>query len=168
MKKKKEPTMKEFLKYANPIIRTDKFLQLKKYIHHANHTVYRHVLSVAYISYKMALNKKGINMESMIKVALLHDYYLYDWHNKDHKRPHGFTHPKTAMINATRDFGLNKTEQRAIRSHMWPLTLFHFPTSRIGWILCIADKISASYEYKVDKMLKKDKLQSERIKNGYR
>ena len=164
MKKRKEPSMKEFLEYANPIIRTEKFKEQKKYIHHSKHNVYRHVLSVAYISYKIALNKKNIDMASLIKVALLHDYYLYDWHNPNHKRPHGFTHPKTAAINAKRDFGLTRKEERAIRSHMWPLTLFHIPTSRIGWIICLADKISARHEYKVDKLIRKEMERLKKIK----
>ena len=30
---------------------------------------------------------------------------------------------------------------------MWPLTLFHIPTSKIGWILCIADKKATNYDY---------------------
>ena len=158
MKKKKDaPTMKEFMEYASPIIRDEKYKQLKKYIHHSKHTIYRHAISVAYIAYKIGKRKKNIDLKSLIKVALLHDYYLYDWHNKDHKRPHGFTHPKTAMLNAARDFGLTKLEMKAIRSHMWPLTLFHIPTSRIAWIICIADKLSAHYEYSIDRMIKKSK-----------
>lgn len=162
MKKKKIPTMKEFLTFAYPIIANPKYKELKKYIHHADHTVYRHSISVAYIAYKMSVNK-DIDLKSLIKVCLLHDYYLYDWHKKGHKRPHGFTHPKTAMINASIDFGLSKLEAKAIRSHMWPLTLFHIPTSRIAWILCIADKRSAHYEYKIDKMLRKRKIAYDRI-----
>ena len=162
MKKKKIPTMKEFLTFAYPIIANPKYKELKKYIHHADHTVYRHSISVAYIAYKMSVNK-NIDLRSLIKVCLLHDYYLYDWHKKGHKRPHGFTHPKTAMLNAIRDFGLTKLEAKAIRSHMWPLTLFHIPTSRISWILCIADKRSAHYEYKIDKMLRKRKIAYDRI-----
>ena len=170
MKNKKIATVKEFMEYASPIIKTKEFRQLKNYIHHAKHTVYRHAISVAYISYKMALNKKNIDMQSLIKVALLHDYYLYDWHKLDHKRPHGFTHPYTAMQNADRDFGLTKIEKKAIRSHMWPLTLFHIPTSRIGWIICTADKISARYEYKIDKMLKKAQKLKEKLlkRNGFK
>lgn len=165
MKKvKKEPTMKEFLSLASPIIRTENFKQLKSFIHHADHTVYRHSISVAYIAYKMCINK-NIDLSSLIKVCLLHDYYLYDWHKKGHKRPHGFTHPKTAMENAMRDFGLTRVEAKAIRSHMWPLTLFHIPTSRIGVILCIADKRSAHYEYGVDKMIRKSKKKLEKLKN---
>ncbi len=162
-KNKKEPTMKEFLDIARPIINTNEFKQLKKFIHHADHTIYRHSISVAYIAYKMSINKK-IDLNSLIKVCLLHDYYLYDWHEKNHKRPHGFTHPKTAMINASRDFGLNKMERKAIRSHMWPLTLFHIPTSKIGIILCIADKRSAHYEYSVDKMIRRSKAKLEKLK----
>ena len=165
--KKKEPTMQEFLLHARPIINTDKFKQLKKFIHHADHTVYRHSISVAYIAYKMSINKKNIDLASLIKVCLLHDYYLYDWHKKYHKRPHGFTHPKTAMNNATRDFKLTTVEQKAIRSHMWPLTLFHIPTSKIGIILCIADKRSAHYEYSVDKMIRKNRVKIEKLKEKY-
>ncbi len=157
MKIKKEPSMKEFRALSEDIIKTDEFKQLKRFIHHADHTVYRHSISVAYIAYKMAINTK-IDLKSLIKVCLLHDYYLYDWHNKDHKRPHGFTHPFTASRNAKRDFGLTKEEEKAIKSHMWPLNLFHFPTSKIAMILCIADKRSAHYEYKIDKMLRKEKI----------
>ncbi len=163
MKEKKIPTMKEFLTLAYPIISNPKYKQLKQFIHHADHTVYRHSISVAYIAYKMSVNKKNIDLKSLVKVCLLHDYYLYDWHKKGHKRPHGFTHPKTAAINASRDFGLTLIEEKAIRSHMWPLTLFHIPTSRIGIILCIADKRSAHYEYKIDKMLRKRQITYARI-----
>ena len=163
-KEKKQPSMKEFLEYARPIIQTEKFKELKKYIHHAKHTVYRHALSVAYISYKMGINKKNIDIKSLIKVALLHDYYLYDWHDKDHERPHGYTHPRTAALNAIRDFGLTEIERKAIESHMWPLTLFHMPTSRIAWIVCIADKRSANYEYRIDRMIEKDINRLRKIK----
>ena len=164
---KKEATMKEFLTLAKPIIETENFKQLKSFIHHADHTVYRHSISVAYIAYKMSINKK-IDMSSLVKVCLLHDYYLYDWHEKNHKRPHGFTHPKTAAINAKRDFGLTLKEEKAIRSHMWPLTFFHFPTSKIGIILCIADKRSAHYEYGVDRMIRKDKAKLKKLKESHK
>ena len=164
---KKEATMKEFLTLAKPIIETDNFKQLKSFIHHADHTVYRHSISVAYIAYKMSINKK-IDMSSLVKVCLLHDYYLYDWHEKNHKRPHGFTHPKTAAKNAKRDFGLTLKEEKAIRSHMWPLTFFHFPTSKIGLILCIADKRSAHYEYGVDRMIRKDKAKLKKLKESHK
>lgn len=164
---KKEATMKEFLTLARPIIETDNFKQLKNFIHHADHTIYRHSISVAYIAYKMSINKK-IDMSSLIKVCLLHDYYLYDWHEKNHKRPHGFTHPKTAAINAKRDFGLTSKEEKAIKSHMWPLTFFHIPTSKIGLILCIADKRSAHYEYGVDRMIRKDKERLKKLKESHK
>jgi uncharacterized protein len=156
MKNKKKPSFNEFLRYAKDIINSDKFKKLKKYRHHANHTIYRHSISVAYIAYKMSINKKNIDLNLLIRAALLHDYYLYDWHDLNHKRPHGLTHPKTAANNALRDFNITKLEYKAIKTHMFPLTLFAIPTSRIAWIISIADKRSALFEYKMDKKLKNE------------
>ena len=42
-----------------------------------------------------------VNEKALIRGALLHDYFLYDWHikRKGHHF-HGFTHPATALRNA--------------------------------------------------------------------
>ena len=81
----------------------------------------------------------------MIKAALLHDYFLYDWHDKDHPKLHGFRHATIAAKNAKRDFGLTKKEYKAIRSHMFPVNL-RLPTSREALILTLADKYCAARE----------------------
>jgi uncharacterized protein len=81
----------------------------------------------------------------MVKVALLHDYFLYDWHDKNHPKLHGFRHATIAANNAMRDFGLTKKEYRAIRTHMFPLNL-RLPTSREAFILTLADKYCATLE----------------------
>ena len=78
--------------------------------------------------------------------ALLHDYFLYDWHEAPGKHKlHGFTHPKTALRNAMRDTGLNEIEKDIIIHHMFPLTPIP-PKSREGMIVCTADKICAAKE----------------------
>ncbi len=43
-----------------------------------------------------------VDLHSLIRAALLHDYFLYDWHAHDggRHRMHGFTHGGTAMRNA--------------------------------------------------------------------
>ena len=72
--------------------------------------------------------------------ALLHDYFLYDWHQKDSShRLHGFRHPKTALGNAQRDYHLNWKEKNIIARHMFPLIPVP-PQCREAWIVCLADK----------------------------
>lgn len=78
--------------------------------------------------------------------ALLHDYFLYDWHvpDKSH-RWHGFFHAGKALANASRDFTLGKIERDMIASHMFPLNIT-LPRYRESVILCIADKLCATEE----------------------
>ena len=78
--------------------------------------------------------------------ALLHDYFLYDWHEKDPEhRLHGFHHPSTALKRASEDFRLSELERDIILHHMFPLTLFP-PRSREAMIVCVVDKWCGIYE----------------------
>ena len=119
----------------------------RAFIQHGHTTVYTHVHHVARIA--LWLNEKlrlNADKERLIRSALLHDYFLYDWHDKshDHPRPHGLLHPKVAMENADRDYGLHEREKDAIRSHMFPLSLP--PRHREGWLVTMADKLSTFHE----------------------
>jgi uncharacterized protein len=80
---------------------------------------------VAYLSLAL-VRKLGIrcNERALVRGALLHDYYLYDWH--DHNAApdawHGFTHPRHALRNAEADFpDLTPLERDIIAHHMFPL-----------------------------------------------
>ena len=69
---------------------------------HGTTSIYRHSLNVAYTSLWM-MERWQIRLEpkSLVRGELLHDYFLYDWHQKDPShRLHGFRHPKTALGNA--------------------------------------------------------------------
>ena len=78
--------------------------------------------------------------EVLVRAALLHDYYLYDWHDHgDHL--HGYHHPFIAAENAARDFHVSDKEQECIRTHMWPLNIKRPPASKEAAIICIADKL---------------------------
>lgn len=95
----------------------------------------------------LSLNAQEFVLRSLIRAALLHDYFLYDWHDWDNgtHRLHGFTHGKTAMRNAIRDFKLNQIERDSIEHHMFPLT--PYPPKYIeGYLVTAADKISATKE----------------------
>ncbi|MGN0707810.1 MAG: HD family phosphohydrolase, partial [Faecalibacterium sp.] len=85
--------------------------------------------------------------------ALLHDFYLYDWHRRStfhglHRllEMHGFSHPSHALVNAKQYFQITPKEQNIISCHMWPLTFRHVPRCREAVIVCLADKYCAVIE----------------------
>ena len=134
--------------YGKDILKAKKAKKQKEFIQHGTVTVFDHTYNVAVLSLMIAdFLKVSVDEKSLVRGALLHDYFLYDWHEKDKShRMHGFTHAKTALNNAKRDFKINKTEEDMIYSHMFPLNLFRFPKTKEGKILCLADKICAVYE----------------------
>lgn len=135
-------------KILNQIRGTSRFIKSKKFIQHGKTSVYMHSVGVAYISCYLA-EKYHLNVDydSLIMGALLHDYFLYDWHDKEneHKRPHGFYHPSAALANAEMDFELNWRVKNIIKRHMFPLTPIP-PKCMEAWIVCIADKICSTKE----------------------
>jgi uncharacterized protein len=87
-----------------------------------------------------------VDCHTLIRGALLHDYFLYDWHVTDNShRLHGFFHAKKAWKNAMQDFDLNEVEQDMIIRHMFPLNPIP-PKYTESWILCCADKLCSSGE----------------------
>ena len=53
-------------------------------------------------------------MKNLIVGSLLHDFYLYDWHNGRIRKDgiHAWTHPIKALNNAERYFKLNKIQKK--------------------------------------------------------
>ena len=86
-----------------------------------------------------------VNMDALVIGALLHDYFLYDWHDGKGRHLHGFTHPKCAFRNAEKDYTLSPRVKNIIVRHMFPLTPIP-PACKEAWIVCIADKICAIEE----------------------
>lgn len=121
---------------------------MQGFVQHGKTSTYAHCINVVKLSYW--LNKKfhlKADESSLLIGALLHDFYLYDWHEKsDWHKWHGFSHPFRAAGNAHRIFQIGKRERQIIESHMWPLTLRHVPRSREAAIVCIADKCCSLYE----------------------
>lgn len=126
---------------------TSRFPMEKQYVQHGRTSIYDHSIQVArfslYLAQKLPVR---VDRRSLIRGALLHDYFLYDWHVPDDShRLHGFKHPKTAWKNAKADFLLTPIEENIIRRHMFPLTLIP-PACRESWIVCLADKYCALRE----------------------
>lgn len=117
------------------------FSETKGYIQHGQISVYLHSVMVALYAYKISKKLKlDMNERALIRGALLHDYFLYDWHDgKPERRIHGFTHPGKALRNAERDFDLCDIERDIIRSHMFPLTI-RPPKCREAVLVCLVDK----------------------------
>ena len=148
-----------FKKIADEIVTHPNFVNLKNQIAHGKTTVYEHCIMVALESYKYALSKRLLlDYPALIRGALLHDYYFYDWHKNKPFTFHGLKHNHIALKNAKHDFSLSKREKDIIINHMFPLTIFHFPKSKEAWIVCRIDKKVALLDHKKIKQEQKEKI----------
>ena len=136
--------------HREDILQSENFKSTRAHIQHGTMTVHNHCVDVA--RYSLLLNKKlgiGCNKHDLIRGALLHDYFLYDWHDKEYlahrQRLHGFHHPITALRNAGKEYQLNDTQREIIKKHMWPLTVVP-PTCREAWVVTAADKYCSLME----------------------
>lgn len=135
--------------HGGDILASDNFNKTKEFIQHGNMTVNSHCISVA--KHSLVLNKKlrlSCSQRELIRGALLHDYFLYDWHDKEHRdirNLHGFFHPGIALKNASKEYHLTAREKDIIKKHMWPLTIVP-PLCREAWVVSAADKYCSLME----------------------
>lgn len=122
--------------------------EMKKFIQHGSVTTYEHCMRVTRIAFWLNIHLRvHADEKSLVKGAFLHDFYLYDWHHCSNiTHWHGFKHPRIARYNAETVFRLTDKEKDIIQSHMWPLTPADIPHSREAALVCMADKMSSSYE----------------------
>lgn len=113
---------------------------------HYSVSCYEHSVAVAYVSVWLALRFGWrVDYRSLVRGALLHDYFLYNWRDKEHTRPHAFLHARVALENASRDFELNAVERDVILRHMFPLNI-GLPRYKESLLVTLADKICALRE----------------------
>lgn len=135
-------------RYGGEILLSEGMQRMRTFQQHGATTVFAHCVHVACMSLLIAERLHvRVDERSMVRGALLHDYFLYDWHisRKDH-RWHGFRHAGTALVNATRDFELSDVERDVIKKHMFPLNPA-LPRYRETAIVSLADKICAVREF---------------------
>ena len=135
-----------FCRLAKRIVDDPVYQKLKTFVQHGSVTTYEHSLRVARCAFWLNLRLcVRADEKELVTACLLHDFYLYDWHTKGDKL-HGYHHPQIAAQYAQQYFSVSERESSAIRTHMWPLTLFHVPRSRTAWLLTTADKLCSVEE----------------------
>lgn len=132
-------------RYGLDILRSDGMRRERGFMQHGRVSVYEHsiVVTAMCITISDTLHL-DVDMKALVRGALLHDYFLYDWHKPGHAG-HGFSHAARALELAEHDFELGDTERDMIVHHMFPLN-FSLPKTCEGAILCVADKICALAE----------------------
>lgn len=140
----------EYTLLVEDILQHEQFLKLKEYHHHSNH-IYDHAARVSYLSFRIS-KALGMDYQAAARGGLLHDFFLYDWHerkDRDEKRStHGKEHPFIALANARTYFSVNDMEEDIITKHMFPKT-HALPRYKESVVVSICDKLSAIYEYVV-------------------
>ena len=85
----------EFLNIAKELLGDARVWDMQKYIQHGSISCLEHSFVVSYYSFTLVRKlRMSCDERSLVRGALLHDYFLYDWHEaEDWHRLHGFRHP---------------------------------------------------------------------------
>lgn len=120
---------------------------MNRFVQHAEISTLEHCISVAYVSLWLSEKLRWrVDRSSLVRGAVLHDFFLYDWHEKSGRKGlHGFTHPRAALENAEARFQLTDRERDIIVKHMWPLTPVP-PKCREAFLVGAADKYCSLVE----------------------
>ncbi len=111
----------EFANTARPLLELPEVEKLAQYEHHRGKNRLDHVKEVAYLSFLLG-KRLSLNTRAIIRGALLHDLFYYDWLHEG-PRLHGFRHHNIALKNAYKITLLTEKEEDIIKKHMWPLTV---------------------------------------------
>ena len=132
-----ESYQKEYENCVGDLLENERVQSMAGFVQHGNLSCLDHCKHVSYKSY-LVCKALHLDYRSVARAGLLHDYFLYDWH-QPHLRWHGFHHSSAALANADRDFSLNRMEKDIIGKHMWPLTPAP-PRYRESLIVSMVDK----------------------------
>jgi len=129
----------EYVDCVVDLLKHERVQSMKNFIQHGDTTCFEHSLYVSYTSFVVS-KKLGLDYRSTARGALLHDFFLYDWHIKGNSEGlHGFSHPRVALRNALEYFELGAIEREIILKHMWPLTPA-LPLKKEAMVVTMVDK----------------------------
>lgn len=160
------PKIKE---YGREILKSENFKKMAAYKQHGDVSVLSHSLRVAERSLKftetMARFHIHFDEEAVVRGALLHDYFLYDWHEKAAwHNLHGFRHARIALKNADEDYELSERERDIIEKHMFPLNIKP-PSCREAWIVNLADTYCSTGETLMGRRSHEERRERVRLKS---
>ncbi len=144
-----EAIRQRYEELAAPTLAAPRVALMADYVQHGETTTLEHVAAVSYLSLALVRTLNlTCNERALVRGALLHDYYLYDWH--DHQAApdawHGFTHPHHALRNAEQDFpDLTDLERDIIAHHMFPLVPSP-PRHMEAFVVSLVDKACSTVE----------------------
>lgn len=159
LEEKTKSNLEEFDLIIEDLISNETVQKMKNYKQHYDTSCFEHCKNVAFYSY-LICKKYHLDYVSVARAGMLHDLFLYDWRKRENGRTglHAFTHPKTALQNASKLFSLNEREIDIILKHMWPVTL-SFPKYAESYVITFVDKYCAVQEsikaYKSKKSMQK-------------
>jgi len=134
----------EFINIARPLLENPALRALSQCNHHRSKTRLEHVREVAYLSFQWG-RKLSLDCNAIIRGALLHDLFYYDWLHEG-PRFHGFRHHNIALKNARKVTCLSKKEEDIIKKHMWPLTVVP-PFYMESFIVSVIDTFCSARDY---------------------
>ena len=139
-----EDIPQEYRDLVSDILQNEDFLKLRLYRQHNWSNRLMHSINVSYMSWYLA-KKWHCNEKVAARAGLLHDFCLFDFHEKPPTGEHqAFFHPKAAAENSIKYFHVSERERSAILTHMFPLG--PIPKNKEAWIITLADKICATAE----------------------
>lgn len=135
----------EFLQITSDISEHPEFQKLKNYTHHLHTTRWQHCMNVSWYTY-LWCKKLSLNYTEAARGALLHDFFLYDYHTEQPiPGKHADVHPLAAFTNAEKYFEVTDIMRDCILNHMWPTAGIR-PATPEGLIVTAADKYCAGIE----------------------
>lgn len=136
--------MKHYMLIIDDLISQEIVRRMMYYNQHGRMNTLLHCMNVSYTSYKIC-QCLNIDPYDVVRAAILHDFYLYDWHKAKSIWQHALLHSSKVVRNIEKyHLPLNKKQKKMILSHMFPLA--PIPSSLGGWILTLADKYCTCIE----------------------
>lgn len=134
-----------YMNIVGNILDNEEFNQIKRIEHHGT-TRFEHSVRVSYYSYKVS-KLLHLDYVETARAGLLHDFFISDEdRNAKDRFVSTFVHPKEAVDNSMRVFGINEKEKDIIKSHMFPINI-SLPKYAESWIVSMVDKVVGSYEF---------------------
>ena len=140
-------SIEKYIELTGDLLSDELVKSMADYHHHKEVTTHFHSVFVSYSVLKVCEALKHKRTEEIVRAALLHDFYLYEWYTEKHEEYHIWYHPKESVKNIKKHFGsLSKMQENMILSHMFP-TCVELPKSSGAWILTLCDKRCATADY---------------------